>query len=357
MDYPAVAYIGGAGPRRHLRILAPLVELGLTLVGPPRAAYTGVVSAFLRRSPLVLALAVGPACIVFEYPTDTDSGGPGDAPTDIEPTGADNDPTEGCPCAQGTELIYALSDQGTLLSFDPVDLTFAHVADVACGGMHDTFSMGVSRKGRAWIQYSSGDLFTVDINEPGDPIDCKDPGFSSGHPQFPHFGMAFVGNSESDPCDKLYVHSCIAPDLVGPDVGALGVVDPQTLELSTIAPLDYAWGELAGTPSGRLFAFEGSSPPFLAEYDKMTGEMLEALPLPELSPGVASAFAGWGGDFYFFTAGEVDVGSSVWHLDYDASDGNGQALTLLAPHAPGRIVGAGVSTCAPPDAGSVTSGP
>lgn len=303
-----------------------------------------------RRSLLALTVfAAGSACIIFEYPTTGDSAtASGTGPTDIEPTGADNDPEAGCPCAQGTELIYVLSDEGTLWSFDPVTTSFAHVADVACGGMSTTFSMAVSRKGRAWIQYLDGDLYTVDINDPADPIECKDPGFSPDNPEFPQFGMAFVANDALDPCDKLYVHSCIEPDLLGPDVGALGEVDPQTLELSTIAPIDYGWGELAGTPDGRLFAFEGDEPPFIAEYDKMTGEVLDALPLPGLSRGAASAFAGWGGDFYLFIAGELDAVSSVWHIDYDASDGNGQALTQLMPAAPVRIVGAGVSTCAPP---------
>lgn len=301
------------------------------------------------RSLLVLtALTAGSACIIFEYETAEESATAGSDPIDIEPTGADNGPEAGCPCAQGTELIYVLSDHGTLWSFDPVTAQFAHVADVACGGMSAPFSMAVSRKGRAWIQYLDGDLYTVDLNDPAEPVECKDPGFSPDNPEFPQFGMAFVANGDLDPCDRLYVHSCIEPDLLGPDVGALGEVDPQTLELSTIAPIDYGWGELAGTPDGRLFAFEGSEPPFIAEYDKMTGEVLDALPLAGISRGVASAFAGWGGDFYLFTAGELDSVSAVWHIDYDASDGGDQAVTLLVPTAPVRIVGAGVSTCAPP---------
>ena len=54
---------------------------------------------------------------------------------------------------------------------------------------------------------------------------------------------------------------------------------------------------------------------------------------------------------YFFTDDNVDFpsNSQVWHLDYDDSNGTGQQLSLLLPEAPIRIVGAGVSTCAPPD--------
>jgi hypothetical protein len=208
--------------------------------------------------------------------------------------------------------------------------------------------MGVSRKGRAWIQYMNGDLFTVDINDPGDPLECKDPGFQAGHPLFPNFGMAFVANSLQDPCDKLYAHSGISPDLIGDDVGALGVIDPQSLTMSTIAPIDYAWGELTGTGTGRLFAYQGVNPPLLTEYDKETGEVLDVLPLPGLQGDSAFAFAWWGGDFYLFLDESLGTGeSTVYHLDYDDSDGGGQKLTLLAS-APLRVVGAGVSTCAPP---------
>jgi hypothetical protein len=47
-----------------------------------------------------------------------------------------------------------------------------------------------------------------------------------------------------------------------------------------------------------------------------------------------------------------DKVSRVHHLDYDESDGGGQALTEIVAQAPIRIVGAGASICvpiAPPD--------
>ena len=56
-----------------------------------------------------------------------------------------------------------------------------------------------------------------------------------------------------------------------------------------------------------------------------------------------------GHDFYLFVDESLDFGdSSVYHLEYDGSDGDGQKLTKLG-NAPLRIVGAGVSTCAQPD--------
>lgn len=333
----------------------------------------------LPRLALLVALLLAPGCgllDVFGESDDASAGDPGDpgGPTGgwttygsdgataftswatagestygpIEPTGADNDPEAGCPCSPGTDLIYVVSDLGTLWSYDPKDDFFARKADVACGGMQSTFSMGVSRKARAWIQYQSGDLYTVDLGDGADPIPCKDPGFVPPvDPKYINFGMAFVAESLADPCDKLYAHAASDPDLIGPGVGALGVIDPQSLVLSTIAPIDYAWGELTGSGDGRLFAFEGAAPALLTEYDKATGAVLDTLPLPGLKSESAFAFAWYAGDFYLFTDpdpfGSI---SQVWHLDYDGSDGGGQALTYLGD-APIRIVGAGVSTCVP----------
>jgi len=276
----------------------------------------------------------------------TEGGGP---TTGIEPTGADNEPpVDGqCPCVADNEDIYVLSDYGSIWSFDPSDLSWTFIANIECGGMTSTFSMGVSRKGRAWVQYIDGDLYTVDLKDPGSA--CKDPGFQSDHPKFPNFGMAFVTNDVSDHCDKLYAHSGIAPDLEGPGVGALGVIDPQTLVLSEIAAIEYAWGELTGTGDGRLFAFEGATDTWIREYDKVTGAVLGTWPLPGLASPGAFAFAYWGGDFYLFVTKPDDLEgqSVVLHLDFDESEGNGMALTTVVETAPIRIVGAGVSTCAP----------
>jgi hypothetical protein len=274
----------------------------------------------------------------------------GPTTTGIEPTGADNmlPDDEMCPCVEDNDDIYVLSDLGSIWIFDPLTAEFDFVTDIACGGMTQTFSMGVSRKARAWVQYFTGDLYTVDLKNGGG--ECKDPGFDAGsHPLFPTFGMAFVANAWNDPCDKLYAHSGIAPDVVGEDVGALGVIDPQTLALQEIAKIDYGWGELTGTGDGRMFAFSGTSPTLLIQYDKDTGATIDTWPLPALSSPDAFAFAAWGGDFYFFTEPDPPTGLSiVTHLDFDGSDGEPMELSVVVDPAPIRIVGAGVSTCAPP---------
>jgi hypothetical protein len=106
-----------------------------------------------------------------------------------------------------------------------------------------------------------------------------------------YFGMAFVSNSESDQCDSLYGNSFdgFGGFSEGPGIGDFLNVDPTN----------------------------------------------------------AFAFSFFAGDFYFFTEANGIV-SKVTHLDYDDSDNDGmQELTTVVPMAPIRIVGAGVSTCAP----------
>lgn len=266
----------------------------------------------------------------------------------IEPTGADDmlPDAEGCPCVADNDGIYVLSDDGEIWTFDPETRDFAYVTTVDCGGLADWVSMGVSRKGRAWIEHSSGDLFVVDLKDPGAP--CKDPGFVHDDPRFPKFGLAFVANDAHDRCDRLYAYACPGPDVIGDDIGMLGVIDPLTVELGRIAPVDYGWGELAGTGDGRLFALEGHSPRILAEYDKTTGARKGGVTLPGLGEVKAFAFAYWGGRFWFFTEPDSQPGySRVTALDLAGAGGDAE-LTVVVPDVPIRIIGAGVSTCAPP---------
>jgi hypothetical protein len=114
------------------------------------------------------------------------------------------------------------------------------------------------------------------------------------------------------------------------------------LQMQQLGIIDYDGGELSGTGDGRLFAFAGASPAKLVEYDKTDASVIDTLPLDTLELTNAFAFAFFGGDFYFFTEG-AGFTSQVTHIDYDDT----QDLEVVVPQAPIRIVGAGVSTCAP----------
>lgn len=263
-----------------------------------------------------------------------------------------------CPCAPKLDLIYVLSDDRELWTYDPIANSFALVGPLGCPTTDGTFSMGVGRDGYAWIQTTRspdlvnyiGDLFRLDVNN---PQNCTDPGYTPGANGWVHFGMAFVSESLSDPCDRLYGQHWNGQSGLwseGPGVGKLGVFDPVLLQMNTIGPTNYNGAELTGTGDGRLYAFGGVPSAKLIQFDKQTAQVIETIPFNNLPLTNAFAFAFWGGDFYFFTLADpngIGGNSKVTKLDYDDSDNSGKALTTVNMNAPIRIVGAGVSTCAP----------
>lgn len=103
-------------------------------------------------------------------------------------------------------------------------------------------------------------------------------------------------------------------------------------------------GELTGTGGGDLFVFfkyaSDDSVPYLGQLDKATGALTAKVELPASEDIASSSFAMayWGGDFYLFTNHDV--------AKYSSSTGKTQAK--YARLGGGVIVGAGVSTCAPP---------
>ena len=258
-------------------------------------------------------------------------------------TGGSGGSPQFCTCAANTDLVYVLSDNAELWSFAPKTLTFTKVTTLACAGLAaSTFSMSVDRTGKAWVLFQSKDIRTIDVNN---PTTCDDPGYTPDQMGFGLFGMGFVSNSISDPCDKLYAHTYDPSKGFGEGVGAgkLGVIDPLTTVMSTIGPVNYNGGELTGTGDGRLFAFAGANPAKLVEYDKTTALPIKTTPLNGLSLTNAFAFAAYAGSFYMFTESNGDATKSKVTF----VDGVTYSQSQVVAKAPIRIVGAGVSTCAP----------
>jgi hypothetical protein len=203
--------------------------------------------------------------------------------------------------------------------------------------------MGVARDGKAWIMFRpDGRIGLVDVNNANA---CEMTGYDPHQFGFHLFGMAFASSGPNDPCDHLYLHSFDDVEWSeGQGVGMLGRVDQSTLQVAPVSPIDFNGGELTGTGDGRLFAFAGVPDAKLVEYDKGSGEVVDVIPLAGLQLTNAFAFAFWGGDFWFFTeSGGLGTPSKVTVLDHDGTLG----LETLPENAPMRVVGAGVSTCAP----------
>jgi hypothetical protein len=252
-----------------------------------------------------LGLCCLAACAAVESQPPSDptgdvggSGGMGGGATVTTGTGG----SASCQCEPGphNDLIYTVSDDEEIWSFDPSDNSFSFVRNLLCTGAEQPFSMAVDHRGQAWVLSASTNLiFTLDLNA-SDGCDVSP--YTPYQTNFDLFGMAF-SRSDNDSCAPLYVHSFSGQGTFseGPAAGSLAVIDPVSGVLTNLSTIDYDGGELAGSGDGRLFAFAGVSPAKLIEYDKSSGQTLSTLPLNGVSKTNASAFAFFAGDIYFFT--------------------------------------------------------
>ncbi len=282
---------------------------------------------------------------------DTTTGGTTSTTGDDTTTGDDSTTNGVEPCAcPDIEVplddgIFVLSDNAELWKFYPEDNSFLELGSFNCGGMTNTFSMAVDRQGFAWVMFNNpqGEIWKVDVTNVGN---CEDPGYNPGQQGVNYFGMAFVSNSQFDQCDQIYGNTFdgFGGFQEGQNIGDFLTVDPNSLLIQKIGKTNFNGAEVTGTGDGRAFMFGGANPAKLVEVDKANGAFLEVNPLGNLELTNAFAFAFFAGDFYMFTESDNNQTlSKVTRYDYDGN----KALTTVVPQAPIRIVGAGVSTCAP----------
>jgi hypothetical protein len=229
-------------------------------------------------------------------------------------------------------------DDKRIYAFDPPSATFTAHGVLACEDADQAFSMAVDRKGVAFVEFQplalggAGHLYRVDTKNGA----CTPTAYKPD-PSFDRFGMGYAANTKNAG-ETLYLAS---------GDGVLAKLDTKTFERTEVGPFSEALGEaeLTGTADGRLYAFGlvMTSMPFvahLAEIDPKTAEVISDHVVPVGQETTAWAFANWGEDFYFFTT-KNGVNSVVTQYDPTAHLFNHVAT------APGKIVGSGVSTCAP----------
>ena len=249
-------------------------------------------------------------------------------------------------CSEAAKLVYVVDQNKTLSSFDPRKAgqasAFVDLGKLNCPAQTraEPFSMSVDRSATAWIIYDSGELFTVNLR--ATPLDCVKTGFA---PQqgVGKFGMGFVADAPGSSAETLFISgSPLIGSLASTKFGTLATRPPYAITLR--GTLDGA-PELTGTGDAKLWGFfPDSLPPRVVQLDKATGaelpRALEAGPLAGFP--LAWAFAFWGGDFWIFLERDSDPSTNVWHLNAQTGQ-----VTDVAPDTGRRIVGAGVSTCAP----------
>lgn len=265
--------------------------------------------------------------------------------------------------ADGVDLVYVVDEENHFMSFDPRLLPgdpFKLVGTLNCptngatlqipAGPITPFSMSVDRTGKAWVEYTTGQIFNVSLTD----ASCTNTSYSPNSGGMALFGMGFVTDSANSMNEKLYI---VGGGRSAEPMGQLKYVDvmagnyaPQGSGTITAAS-DFS-PELTGTNEGRLYGFYPvltSGPAYVQEIDKATG-----MPIGQKydlgTTGLGNqirdwAFAQWGNKFYIFITTQDANGvrnSTVRSIDKATG-----TYTIELQNLPYYIPGAGVSTCAP----------
>lgn len=267
-----------------------------------------------------------------------------DTPADHGTDGDDDSLPPGC--TERAQWVYVVAADQTLLRFRPDDLSLTPIGRMSCpaGPLASPFSMSVDRDATAWVLYApalggGGPLYRVSTVD----ASCETTTFAPGQAGFEVFGMGFVSNTPGSEAETLFVAGG-ASLAVGTGSAGLATIDMGSLVLTPRASVP-GWPELTGTGNAELWGFFPQlTPPLVQMIDKDTGAVSRTYECPELATGMteAWAFAFWGGDFYLFHKVFADPSTNIWKIETD--DGS---RTLAVPDCGYKIVGAGVSTCAP----------
>jgi hypothetical protein len=312
----------------------------------------------MDRTALITIICAS-ACAAAQAGCDSDSGGlpiwdgiAGDAAPDstmdsVWPEAPADTVVDGPvdECVERARWIYLIDSDGTLVQFRPDTLEFFDVGPIGCaaaGATGQPFSMSVDRDANAWILHSPalgmgpGSLYKVSTAD----ASCESTTFTPNQHGFELFGMGFVSDAEGSDEETLYVAGGSSSG-IGTGSSSLGWIDMTTLTLTPIGPVP-GWPELTGTGLGELWGFFPHSGE-VHKLNKYNGEVLQTYPLSIPAGNTeAWAFAFWGGDFYIFHKLMLDASTNVFKLEME--DGT---TTEVVPDSGYRIVGAGVSTCAP----------
>jgi len=225
-------------------------------------------------------------------------------------------------CEEETKQIFVLATDKGLYRFHPDTLKFVHIGQLACPTSAGTFSMGIDRRGTAWVEFTDGRLYAVDTRNGS----CKATAFRPGQTGFETFGMGFARNGDTPGGETLYVAGA-----------GLAALDTQTFQLAFLGSLTYGRTELTGMDTD-LYAFSVGSG-VIAGLDKATAATKKVYRSSAVDEQAAFAFAQWGGEFWLFT-GTTTTKVTRYIPTTDES--------IVAVENTGMlIVGAGSSTCAP----------
>ena len=264
--------------------------------------------------------------------------------------------------ADGVDLIYVVDEQYRLLSFDPRQVgtgaEFQLIGALNCphngqnvpgwlGTGVTPFSMSVDRTATAWVLYTSGEIFKVSTQN----ASCAPTGYTATQANMLLFGMGFVTDVAGGETERLFIGGG-DPDAENQANRRLGSVDPASYALTmhgNMTTVSQYSPELTGTGNAELFGFyPGVTQAFVEQVDKTTGAGTGTrLNIPNGLGGTVTAwaFAQWGGSFWIFVTTTPDGINEVNTVRL-LNRMTGQ-YSIPLQNTQYKVVGAGVSTCAP----------
>jgi hypothetical protein len=247
-------------------------------------------------------------------------------------------------CAESAKLIYLVTTStaggaNELYSFNPTKpgrSAYTRIGALSCPSSSSPQTMGVDRAGTAWVFYSDGRLFKVDVTT----ARCTATSFT-----YPGAGLDFTMGS-----GFTALGGDVARETLFLVRNGLQRFDTAALTRTFVGGPTTTSGELTGGPDGKLFVFDPAGSGRLLEVNPTTGitAPLHTFPTGTFTNVSAFAFARYAGSFYLFTAGTDSTGFFPTNTRTTVFDPQSRATTIRDADIGVTVVGAGQSVCVPP---------
>ena len=242
-------------------------------------------------------------------------------------------------CTAAARLIYVLSDSNKMYSFDPPTKMFTLIGTLNCNTSSLPNSMAIDRSATAWVNYvdtfeSSGVIYKVSTKD----ASCAASPTVNLPSGWYRLGMGFSSDGVDSPTETLYVTG-----VSGTGLGRISASN-ALVPIANFSPATFAnvGAELTGSGAGKLFGYFQTSTVQVGQIDKSTAAVTNPATITGLAMPSAWAFSIWGGSFYLYAAGASGNSTVTQYNPVTGAIDNAYITNVGF-----RIVGAGVSTCAP----------
>ncbi len=275
----------------------------------------------------------------------TQGSSPADPASGVAVVPSGGDTTAASNCSDAAKLVYLVSKEKALWSFNPAVAgtgAYRRIGALGCSSTSAPQTMGVDRTGTAWIFFSDGSLHRVDTTT----ARCTSAGYTyPGTVAFEGLAMgsgftALGGDVTKETLFLLHMSD------------GLETFEPHAFSRIETGKLTSLMGELTGGPDGRLFMFNPSGTPRLSEINTQSYALTTLKSFSSsLFSGVRSfALARYAGSFFMFTAGTASDGFSSGTTKTTVYDPSRDTIAVRDADIGFTVVGAGQSVCVPPPA-------